>query len=194
MPVVAYGNKADTSPQELAEFYARMKHRIAARPEQIRQMLDNSSAFVTARVDGKLVGIARGLCDGLRGYLTECKLDPQHQGPAAVTRTDGRIEHDTDGIACEMAQRVLEKMYADGIQRVDVLAWGTEVDFLEDLGFQRQGGLVGMTMRAGEWRARAGRLDPAQTQPPGLNRPRPQPGPIEETRSGDDPDLTRSER
>jgi len=160
MAAVVYGDGASTSPQELTEFYRRVMHDIAARPEQIRQMVASSAAFVTARVDGKLIGIARGICDGLRGYLTECKLDPQFQGPAAVTRTDGRIEHDTSGIAREMARRVLARMYAAGICRVDVVAWNTEVDFLEELGFRRPGGLVGMTMRAEDWAARQAAVPP----------------------------------
>ena len=151
MSAVVYGDGDDTNPQELTEFYQRLKHDIAAQPEQIRKMMAGSAAFVTARADGKLIGIARGVCDGLRGYLSECKLDPGFQGPAAITRTDGRIEHDTDGIATEMARQVLARMYADGVQRVDVMAWGTEVDFLEELGFRRQGGLVGMTMRVTDW-------------------------------------------
>lgn len=145
---IAYGNGSDTNPGELAEFYHRLRHAIAAQPEQISRMMANSAAFVTARVDGRLIGIARGVCDGVRGYLTECKLDPAFQGEAAVTRTDGRIEHDSYGIAAEMARRVLEKLYTDGAQRIDVVAWGTEVDFLEELGFKRVGGLVGMTQRA----------------------------------------------
>ncbi|MBU0640378.1 MAG: hypothetical protein KKB50_16055 [Planctomycetes bacterium] len=153
MPDVTYGTGADTNAEELTEFYQRVNHRIAARPDQIERMMANCAVFVTARVGGTLVGLARGVCDGVRGYLTECKLDPQYQGPAAVTRTDGRIEHDTAGIAAEMARRVLATVYGDGAERVDVVAWGTEVDFLEELGFKRQGGLVGMTMRAADWSA-----------------------------------------
>jgi len=42
---------------------------------------------------------------------------------------------------------VLDKMHAEGVQRIDVVAWGTEEDFCEELGFKRQGGLVGMTMK-----------------------------------------------
>ena len=145
---VTYGTGEDTNPRELALFYQRLRHDIAARPEQIEKMMFASAAFVTARRDGELIGIARGLCDGLRGYLTECKLDPTYQGPAAVTGTDGRIEHDQHGIAAEMARRVLSAMVAAGVRRIDVLAWGTEVDFCEELGFKRQGGLVGLTMRA----------------------------------------------
>jgi hypothetical protein len=162
MPEVVYGTGQSLTPDELTEFYRRLNHDIAARPEQIRKMMANSAAFVTARVDGKLIGIARGVCDGLRGYLTECKLDSRYQGPAAVTRTDGRIEHDTHGIAREMARQVLDAMYADGVQRVDAVAWGTEVDFCEELGFKRRGGLVGVTMRTDDWSAAKRRMTTAQ--------------------------------
>ncbi len=145
---VTYGTGEDTDAQELTLFYERLQHDIAARPEQIEQMMNASTAFVTAHRAGELIGIARGVCDGLRGYLTECKLDPVYQGPAAVTGTDGRIEHDEHGIAAEMARRVLAAMATAGVARIDVLAWGTEVDFCEELGFKRQGGLVGLTMQA----------------------------------------------
>lgn len=154
MAEVVYGDGGSVTPEELTEFYRRLRHDIAARPEQIRKMTQNSAAFVAARVDGQLIGIARGVCDGLRGYLSECKLDPAYQGPAAVTKMDGRIEHDLHGIAGEMARRVLAKMYADGVQRVDTVAYGTELDFCEELGFKRAGGLVGVTMRAEDWAAR----------------------------------------
>jgi hypothetical protein len=160
VPEVIYGGGQDVTPEELAEFYQRLHHDIAARPEQILKMTANSAAFVTARVNGGLIGIARGVCDGLRGYLTECKLDPAYQGPAAVTRTDGRIEHDTNGIATQMARRVLQAMYRDGVKRVDLVAYGTEVDFCEELGFRRAAGLVGMTMRAEDWFAQAGQAQP----------------------------------
>lgn len=148
MSSIVYGTAEGLTPEELTEFYARLDHEIAARPEQIGQMLANSTAFVTARDNHRLIGIARGLGDGLQGYLAECKLDPAYQGEAAVTRTDGRIEHDQQGIAAEMARRVLAALARAGVQRIDVLAWGTEVDFCEELGFKRSGGLVGLTMPA----------------------------------------------
>jgi hypothetical protein len=107
-------------------------------------MITRSACFVTARVEGKVVGIARGVSDGLRGYLTECKLDPAYQGPAAVTRVDGRVEHDEHGIAMMMARHVLQVLRDQGVERIDVLAYGTEVDFCEELGFQRDPTLVPM--------------------------------------------------
>ncbi|MEP0845620.1 MAG: hypothetical protein HRF50_02240 [Phycisphaerae bacterium] len=155
MPEVTYGTADDLTPGELTEFYARLHHDSAPQPAQVAGMLAHSAAFVTARCGGQLVGLARGISDGVRGYLTECKLDPAFQGPAAVTRTDGRIEHDEHGIAAEMARRVLAAMQRDGARRVDVIAWGTEVDFLEELGFRRSGGLVGMTLRAEDFSAAA---------------------------------------
>ena len=147
---VAYDASGSIDPQELGEFYGRLQHETAATDKQLSRMVERSAVFVTARVDERLVGIARGVTDGMRGYLSECKLDPVYQGPAAVTRRDGRIEHDSYGIAAEMARRVLEKFQDEGLERVDVLAWGTEVDFLEELGFKRSGGLIALTLRVAE--------------------------------------------
>jgi hypothetical protein len=151
---VNYAAGSGIDAAELEEFYGRVHHDLGASPQRIADMINKSDVFVAARVDGRLIGVARGLSDGLRGYLTECKLDPLFQGPAAVTRTDGRIEHDTHGVGAELARRVIDKLRQDGIPRIDVLAWGTEVDFLEELGFKRSGGLVGLTLRTEQWQAR----------------------------------------
>lgn len=151
MIAVEYGNGEDLHPEELSSFYERLNVNLDVRPDEILKMRDASDAFVTARADGRLIGVARGVSDGLRGYLCECKLDPQYQGPAAVTRTDGRVEHDSHGIARAMANRVLEAMFAAGVRRVDTVAYGTELDFCEELGFKRNGGLVGVTLAANDW-------------------------------------------
>lgn len=134
----------EVTPEELMAFYVNQRHRTSATPDKLVEMLRRSDCFVTARVEGRIVGIARGVSDGLRGYLTECKLDPGFQGPAAVTRVDGRIEHDEHGIARMMAREVLEKLRQQGVERIEVLCYGTEVDFCEDLGFERDATLVPM--------------------------------------------------
>ncbi|MDX2199273.1 MAG: hypothetical protein SF069_09930 [Phycisphaerae bacterium] len=143
---IQYADAKSLRPDELLAFYRSVEFSLAPSSDQVARMLQDSDAVVTARHDGQLVGVARGVCDGVRGFLTECKLSPAYQGPAAVTRTDGRIEHDAHGIAKEMAGRVIAGLRKLGAQRIDALAWNTETDFLSELGFRKPGGLVGMTL------------------------------------------------
>jgi hypothetical protein len=136
----------DVDVKELLDFYQQQCHYTPGSIEKLENMVARSCCFVTARDEGRLIGIARGVSDGLRGYLTECKLDPAYQGPAAVTRTDGRIEHDARGIARELAMRVLEALRELGVERIDVTAHGTEEDFCAELGFRKARGAVVMHM------------------------------------------------
>jgi len=138
-------DKVDLS--ELTAFYQAQGCMVPQSIDKLSTMVDNSVCFVTARDEtGRLIGIARGLADGVRGYLIECKLDPSRQGPGAVTHIDGRIEHDQFGIAREMAERVLGALAAMGCERIDAAAYGTEVDFCEELGFKRAAGIVPMSL------------------------------------------------
>ena len=148
---------------ELKAFYDAQGCVMPQAVDKLSKMIDNSACFVTARDQGgRLVGIARGVADGVRGYLTECKLDPAKQGPGAVTHIDGRIEHDQYGIAREMAERVLESLATMGCERVDASAYGTEVDFCEELGFKRAVGLVPMSLDVSTLQARKGARAAAQ--------------------------------
>lgn len=133
-------------PDELAEFYKRQQHPTTDDRDKLQRMLDNTFCFVAARRDGELIGLARGVTDGLWGRLAECKLDPAFQGPACVTRTDGRIEHDSAGIAREMAIMVIESLRSYGVERIRALAYGTEVDFCEELGFKQIRGAVALEL------------------------------------------------
>jgi len=142
-------------PEELLAFYERQKHPTTQRLAKLGRMLDGTFCMVTARRHGELIGFARGVTDGLVGRLAECKLDPAYQGPACVTRTDGRIEHDAAGIAGRMAGMVIEQMRKAGVERIDALAYGTEVDFCEELGFRRMRGVVAMELPAGAMPASA---------------------------------------
>ncbi len=132
---------------ELKAFYDAQGSVMPQSVDKLSKMVDNSVSFVVARDSGgRLVGIARGVADGVRGYLTECKLDPARQGPGAVTHIDGRIEHDQYGIAKEMAERVIRSLADLGCERIDAAAYGTEVDFCEELGFKRAAGTVPMSL------------------------------------------------
>lgn len=131
---------------ELLEFYERQNHQTTESTEKLAEMLRRSASFVTARDGSRLIGVARGITDGVRGYLTDCKLDPDYQGPAALSRKDGRIEHDALGIGKAMGTRVLESFREMGVEQVHAIAHGTEEDFCAELGFKRARGAVPMTL------------------------------------------------
>jgi len=145
---IDYEMQPHVSPDELLAFYVRQNHETTQSRAKLQKMLANTFCVVTARREGELIGLARGTTDGLSGRLAECKLDPAYQGPACVTRTDGRIEHDTAGIAREMARRVIEALRAFGVEKIDAVAYGTEVDFCEELGFRKQRGVVALELPA----------------------------------------------
>ena len=134
--------------EELDEFYARQGHRATQSADKLERMVEDTFCFVTARRQDRIIGIARGVTDGVVGYLAECKLDPEFQGPACVTRTAGRIEHDRDGIAKKMATMVIDALFDFGVEKINVVSYGTEVDFCEDLGFKKIGGMVALQLTA----------------------------------------------
>ena len=145
---IEFETQTRPNPAELLAFYERQGHPTTPDRDKLQRMLDNTFCFVSARREGELIGFARGITDGLWGLLAECKLDPAYQGPACITRKDGRIEHDADGIAAEMALRVVEALRDFGAERISVLAYGTEVDFCEELGFRKLHGVVALERSA----------------------------------------------
>lgn len=149
MSSIKYETVQQIDVDELMGFYERQGHATTSTREKLERMVSNTFCLVTAREAGRLIGFARGVTDGVKGQLAECKLDPAYQGPAAVTRTDGRIEHDRQGIAREMAERVIGALEEYGVEDVHVLAYGTEVDFCEELGFRREAGMVSLRRESG---------------------------------------------
>jgi hypothetical protein len=67
---------------------------------------------------------------------------PALSGPGLHHAQEGRIEHDSEGIAAEMALRVVSALADFGVDRIHALAYGTEVDFCEEMGFRRVSGMV----------------------------------------------------
>ncbi len=145
---ITFEVQAKPDPKELLAFFDKQHHEVTHSLEKLQRMVDNAFCCVTARRGGALIGFARGVTDGVWGRLADCKLDPAYQGPACVTRTDGRIEHDADGIAREMACLVIDALRAYGVERIEALAYGTEVDFCEELGFSKISGMVPLSLPA----------------------------------------------
>lgn len=162
---VTFEQPERVDPAEILAFYERQNHEAPHSLEKLERMIDNSFCIVTARKGGQVIGFARGTTDGLVGVLAECKLDPNFQGPACITRTDGRIEDDSEGIAKEMARRTIEALRAYGVERMTAVAYGTEVDFCEELGFKRRPGVAALALefegKAGTAAAKKGASAPA---------------------------------
>lgn len=144
LPDIEFESGTSPSPEELIEFHRRQQHSAPLSREQMVRIIECTFCFITARQNGSLIGFARGVTDGLIGRIAECKLDPSFQGPACVTKTDGRIEHDSDGVATEMATRVIDALRAYGVLHIEVLAHSTETDFCAELGFRKMPGMVAM--------------------------------------------------
>lgn len=143
---IQFESMVKPDPDEVLAFYERQGHETTHVREKLQRMMDNTSCLVVARRGGELIGLARGVTDGLWGRLAECKLDPAYQGPACVTKKDGRIEHDSAGIARQMALLVIKSLKELGVEWIDALAYGTEVDFCEELGFKKVHGVVPMKL------------------------------------------------
>ncbi len=143
---IEFDSSAKPDPKEILMFYKRQNHPTTESHDKVQRMVDNTFCFVVARRNSEIIGFARGVTDGLSGWLAECKLDPSYQGPACITKTDGRIEHDEAGIARKMALLVVSQLREYGVERIDALTYGTEVDFCEELGFRKLRGVVAMEL------------------------------------------------
>jgi GNAT superfamily N-acetyltransferase len=110
-------------PEEVLEIY-RLNHWSSAdKPGRLVSALENSHTLVTARLSGKLVGIANAISDGsLVVYYPHMLVHPDHQGK---------------GIGRAMMNRLGEK-YKDFHQQM-LVADGDAVGFYASLGFDRAG-------------------------------------------------------
>lgn len=74
----------DITPEEFVDVLVRStlaERRPVDRPEAILAMLKNADVIVTARDDGRLVGVSRALTDGqFCTYLSDLAVDVAHQG------------------------------------------------------------------------------------------------------------------
>jgi GNAT superfamily N-acetyltransferase len=82
-PEIIYQREATLNPEEFIDVLKRStlsERRPVDDPERINLMCQNANLFVTARLDGKLVGIARSLSDfAFCTYLSDLAVDEQYQ-------------------------------------------------------------------------------------------------------------------
>lgn len=105
----------------------------ADKPEQLLAALRNSHSLVTARVDGRLVGLGNAISDGhLVVYYPHLLVHPEFQG---------------QGIGRQMMD-ALQQRYA-GMHMQMLTADGRAISFYENMGFSRAGQTQPMWIYAG---------------------------------------------
>ena len=106
----------------------------ADKPEQLLAALRNSHGLVTARLDGRLVGLGNAISDGhLVVYYPHLLVHPAFQG---------------QGIGRQMMD-ALQQRYA-GLHMQMLTADGRAIAFYESLGFSRAGQTEPMWIYAGD--------------------------------------------
>lgn len=105
----------------------------ADKPEQLLAALRNSHGLVTARLDGRLIGLGNAISDGhLVVYYPHLLVHPEFQG---------------QGIGRQMMD-ALQQRYA-GLHMQMLTADGRAISFYENLGFSRAGQTQPMWIYAG---------------------------------------------
>ncbi|WP_293267226.1 GNAT family N-acetyltransferase [Neptunomonas sp.] len=117
-------NMADEIEQnEILELYCENHWSSAEKPDLLMKALRNSDALVTARISGKLVGLANAISDGyLVVYYPHMLVHPAHQGK---------------GIGRKLMEAMQTK-YSNFHQQM-LTADGEAVDFYKRLGFDKAG-------------------------------------------------------
>lgn len=118
---------------EVVALYRANDWSSADKPEQLLAALRNSHGLVTARLDGRLVGLGNAISDGhLVVYYPHLLVHPEFQG---------------QGIGRQM-MAALQQRYA-GLHMQMLTADGRAISFYENLGFSRAGQTQPMWIYAG---------------------------------------------
>jgi len=98
---VEYGLEPGLSPLEFTDLLIRStlaERRPVDHPEVIAAMLSNADVVLTARAEGRLVGIARAVTDfSYCTYLSDLAVDVAHQG-RGIGRELIRRTHEAAGL------------------------------------------------------------------------------------------------
>ena len=123
----------DVQKDEVMDLYRANGWSAAEKPDKLLPALRNSHSLITARLEGRLIGIGNAISDSfLVVYYPHLLVHPEYQGK---------------GIGRKMME-AMQKIYGDFHQQM-LTADGKAIDFYRALGFQRAGKTVPMWMYAG---------------------------------------------
>ncbi len=109
--------------EEVVELYKVNEWSSAEKPDTLIAALRNSDTLVTARIEGKLIGLANAISDGhLVVYYPHMLVHPKYQG---------------QGVGHKIMQAMLSR-YKDFHQQM-LTADGKAIEFYEKMGFERAG-------------------------------------------------------
>lgn len=118
---------------EVVALYRANKWSSADKPDELLPALQSSHSLVTARIGGKLVGLANAISDGyLVVYYPHMLVDPCYQRMG-------------------IGRNIMKTMQAryDGFHQQMLTADGDAIDFYKSLGFERAGKTESMWIYAG---------------------------------------------
>ncbi|WP_440876765.1 GNAT family N-acetyltransferase [Thalassotalea sp. PLHSN55] len=120
--------------EEVVSLYRANKWSSADKPTQLIAGLINSHSLVTARENGKLIGLANAISDGhLVVYYPHMLVHPDYQGK---------------GVGRQMMD-ALQTVY-NGFHQQMLTADGEAIAFYQALGFERAGNTEPMWIYAGD--------------------------------------------
>lgn len=123
----------DINEDEVIELYKANEWSSSNKPVELIAALTNSHSLVTAKLNGKLVGLANAISDGhLVVYYPHMLVHPDYQGK---------------GVGRKMME-AFQSIYGNFHQQM-LTADGEAIDFYKSLGFTRAGKTEPMWIYAG---------------------------------------------
>lgn len=130
---VIYQSDDELKEDEVLELYRSVDWAAAEKPRELMLSLRNSPTLITARVDGRLVGLGNAISDGyLVAYYSHLVVHPEFQ---------------RKGIGRALLERMMEPY--KGFHQQSLTADGDATEFYKKLGFKRAGRTVPMWIYAG---------------------------------------------
>jgi hypothetical protein len=131
------------TPKELHAFYVRngvcesgFSAKVAGR------VLTRSDVIIGAYEGSKLVGLARGFCDGNSGEVAELCVATEYQGKKLKLSNASVIERDDSGLGFLLGSALLREFRRRGAQFVSMYpVIGFEEKFAKSLGFGENPGM-----------------------------------------------------